>query len=373
MKFVVTTSSLLKHISSIAAVVPNNPLVPILENFLFEIKEGLLSVTASDLQTTVITRLYVDSDSDGSICVPAKILNDTLRNLPDQPVTFNFDFDSYSAEIISDNGKYKVACENATDFPKIPALSRAESIDFSTDLLSTAIGYTLFAVSTDEMKPALNGVFIKATQGAINFVSSDSHRLIRYRSEGLSENLETSIIVHRKAIQTLKNILPSENVNLTLEFNESNAVFSFQNFKLICRLIDERFPDYENVIPTKNNNHITIERSELISSLKRLSIYANKTTNQVRFKITGNEILVSAEDLDFSNEASERLFGEHEGADIEIGFNVKFLIEILNNIHSPRVTFKLSEPSRAGLIVPDSSDDDVIMLIMPIMLHNYYM
>ncbi|MCS7005018.1 MAG: DNA polymerase III subunit beta [Cytophagales bacterium] len=371
MKFLVNTNTLLKHLGSVQGVIPSNPLVPILENFLFDIRNGLLSVTASDLQTTVITQLAVNADGEGSICIPAKMLTDTLKNLPEQPVTFHIDFNTYSLEIVSDNGRYKIACENASDFPKVPELHKAESLEVSTQLISLAINYTLFATSTDEMKPALNGILFKFQKGIANFVSSDSHRLIRYRYEGISQDVEASFIVHRKAMQILRNALPSENVVLVMEFNASNAMFSFGNYKMICRLIDERFPDYENVIPLKNNNLITIDRQELIGCLKRLNIYANKTTNQVRFKISGNEMQVSAEDLDFSNEAIERLFCEHDGPEIEIGFNAKFLLEMLNNLHSTSVTFRLSEPSRAGIVVPSKSEDDVLMLIMPIMLHNY--
>jgi len=371
MKFLVSTTTLLRHLGSVQSVIPSNPLVPILENFLFEVRSGLLSVTASDLQTTVITQLAVDANMDGNICVPAKMLTDTLKNLPDQPVTFNFDFNTYSVEIVSDNGRYKLACENASDFPKVPELNKADTLEVSTQLVAAAISYTLFATSTDEMKPALNGVLFKFQKGTAHFVSSDSHRLIRYRYEGINADVNAFFIVHRKAMQTLKSALPSENINLVMDFDDYNVMFSFSNYKMICRLIDERFPDYENVIPVKNNNLVTVDRQELIGCLKRLNIYANKTTNQVRFKITGNEMQVSAEDLDFSNEATERLFCEHDGPEIEIGFNAKFLLEMLNNLHSSGITFQLSEPSRAGVVVPSKSEDDVLMLIMPIMLHNY--
>ncbi|MEN7546699.1 DNA polymerase III subunit beta [Rapidithrix thailandica] len=373
MKFLVSTSTLLKQLTAISGVIPSNPVVPILENFLFEINGGVLSITASDLQTSIITKVTVEAEENGSIAIPARMLIDTLKNLPEQPVTFTIDFDTYSIEISSDNGRYKLAGENAADFPKIPELSRVDTIEIPSDVLATAIGYTLFATSNDDMKPAMNGVFINVTGDHANFVSSDSHRLIRYRREDLKSEYDASLIIHKKALSLLKNSLPSEREIVSLEFNSANAIFTFSNIKLICRLIDERFPDYENVIPVDNNNLVTIDRAELLSCLKRISIYANKSTNQVRFKIMGSELKVSAEDLDFSNEASERLFCEHEGDDLEIGFNAKFLIEILNNLHSEKIIFKLSEPGRAGLVVPTETEDDedVLMLVMPIMLHNY--
>lgn len=374
MKFIISTSTLLKQISTISSLIPSNPVVPILENFLFEIKGGVLHVTASDLQTSaVLTIDNIQADGDLSICVPGKILIDTLRNLPDQPVTFAINFDSYVLEINSDNGRYKISCENAADFPKAPQLGRAEQLDIPTEAMAAALGYTLFATSNDEMKPAMNGVYFHITSKHANFVSSDGHRLIRYRREDIVTTNDVGIIIHKKALTLLKGTLPSANIPLRLEFNTSNAVFSFGHIKIVCRLIDERFPDYENVIPLNNDNIFMIQRNELIASLKRLAIYANKSTNQVRFSAKGNELKVYSEDLDFSNEASEMLYCEHDGRDIEIGFNAKFLIEMLNNMHSPRVTFRLSEPTRAGLITPEEivENESLIMLVMPIMLSNY--
>ncbi|MEH0155904.1 DNA polymerase III subunit beta [Limibacter armeniacum] len=373
MKFTASTSTILKQISALSGVIPSNPTIPILENFLFEITNGVLKITASDLQTSIISEVSVEADTDGSIAIPAKMLADTLKNLPEQPVTFNIDLDTYSISINSDNGRYKLAGENAADFPSIPQLGRADSLVIPSDVLTDAIGYTLFATSNDEMKPAMNGVFFNVTEEHANFVASDSHRLIRYRREDLQANLDAAIIIHKKALSLMKNILPSEREDVTMEFNDQNAIFSFGSTKLICRLIDERFPDYENVIPLNNDNLVTLDRQGLLGCLKRIVIYANKSTNQVRFKVQGNELTVSAEDIDFSNEANERLFCEHDGEDIEIGFNAKFLIEMLNNIHADKVTLKLSEPGMAGLIVPaeNLTDEDVLMLVMPIMLHNF--
>jgi DNA polymerase-3 subunit beta len=223
------------------------------------------------------------------------------------------------------------------------------------------------------MKPAMNGVFLSIDDQNANFVSSDSHRLVRYRRTDLSSQTNQKIIIHRKALQLLKSVLPSERVQVNLQLNESNAVFSFRNYKLICRLIEERFPEYENVIPLNNDNTLLINRAELLSTLKRINIYANKSTNQVRFKIEGDKLKVSAEDLDFSNEAAEELNCEHSGEDLEIGFNARFLIEVLNNLSTERVQLKLSAPGMAGLVLPEeqADDEDVLMLVMPIMLHNY--
>lgn len=373
MKFIVSSAALLKELNHINGVITTNPVVPILENFLFEIEEGLLTITASDLQTSMITQLEVEAKDSGSIAVPAKILLETLKNLPEQPVTFSIDEDTYSIEISSDNGRYKLAGENATDFPKIPEVTDGYTVDISTDALSSAITNSIFATSNDELRPAMTGVLISLADTNTTFVATDGHRLVRYRRVDVASEGEHSIIIPRKALNLLKVSLPQENSNVTVEFNMANAFFHFNNIKMICRLIDERFPDYENVIPAGNENHMSIGRQELMNSLKRISIYANKTTNQVRFKITGSELQISAEDLDFSNEANERLSCIHNGEDIEIGFNARFFIEMLNNLDCKDIELQLSEPNRAGLIVPkvQGDNEDILMLIMPVMLSNY--
>ena len=375
MNFIVSSSYLLKNLNAINGVITSNPIIPILDNVLFEIENGNLLITASDLQTSVMVEIQIESKGDGSVAIPAKILIDTLKNLPEQPVTFSIDDENYNIEINSDNGRYKLAGENATDFPKVPQVTDGYSIDLSSELLSNAISNTIFSTSTDELRPAMTGIFLKLSTSSCTFVSTDGHRLVKYvRSDVSGDEVDHEMILPRKSLNLLKSTLPSDkSSDVKLEFNASNAFFSFDNVKMVCRLIDERYPDYENVIPLDNSNNIVIDKSEVLSSLKRISIYANKTTNQVRFKISGGEILISAEDLDFSNEANERISCEHDGADIEIGFNAKFLIEILSNLTSTRVTFKLSEPNKAGLIIPDEmdEDEDITMLVMPVMLNDY--
>ncbi|MEQ6120843.1 DNA polymerase III subunit beta [Reichenbachiella sp. MALMAid0571] len=373
MKFIVSSSYLKKELAAINGVITTNPVVPILENFLFEINNGTLTVTASDLQTSMVTELEVEAKENGSIAVPSKILMETLNNLPEQPVTFSIDEDTYSIEINSDNGRYKLSGENATDFPKVPTVSDGNSINISSDVLANAITNTILATSNDELRPAMTGVYMNLTDTNTTFVATDGHRLIRYRRVDIASESDNSMIVPRKALTLLRSTLPSENTNVNVEFNVSNAFFKFGNIFMVCRLIDERYPDYENVIPVGNENNMNINRVELLGSLKRIAIYANKTTHQVRLKITGSELVISSEDLDFSNEANERLSCDHDGEDIEIGFNGKFLIELLANIHSKEVTMKFSEANKAGLIVPVEQDEneDLLMLVMPVMLSNY--
>ena len=374
MNFIVSSSYLLKNLNSISGVITSNPVVPILENVLFEIEGGNLLITASDLQTSVMVELQVESKEDGSVAIPAKILIETLKNLPEQPVTFSIDDQNYNIEINSDNGRYKLAGENSADFPKVPGVNDGYSSDINSEILNSAISNTIFSTSTDELRPAMTGVFFKLSSTGCTFVSTDGHRLVKYiRTDIKGDEVDHDMILPRKSLNLLKSILPTDkSSDIKLDFNASNAYFSFENIKMVCRLIDESYPDYDNVIPSDNSNTVTITKSELLGSLKRISIYANKTTNQVRFKISGSEILISAEDLDFSNEANERISCEHDGDDIEIGFNAKFLIEMLSNIESEKVILKLSEPNRAGLLIPEDINDneDITMLVMPVMLND---
>jgi len=373
MKFIVNSSYLLKQLSNINGVITTNPVVPILENFLFEIEKNRLTVTASDLQTSMITEVTVESKEKGNIAVPARILLDTLKNLPDQPVTFSVDESTYSIEISSDNGRYKLAGENATDFPKVPSVSQDFSAVLSSEIFARAINNTIFATSNDELRPAMTGVYINLGEKNTSFVATDGHRLVRYRRSDVKSDNGNAIIIPRKALNLLKATLPTENTDVSIDFNMSNAFFRFANIRMICRLIDEKFPDYENVIPSQNTIKMTINRQELLSSLKRISIYANKTTHQVRLKITGSELQVSAEDLDFSNEANERLSCEHEGGDIEIGFNAKFLLEMLSNLDADQIRINMSAPNKAGVLTPAEKDknEDILMLVMPVMLNQY--
>lgn len=374
MKFIVSSAALLKQLNSLKGLVPSNPVIPILENFLFEISDGLLRVTASDLQNAMTLETAVETDEKANVAVPARMLLDTLRNLPEQPITFTIDTNTHSIEILSDNGRYNLAGEDAGDFPRPAEPKNTTTLMFSSDVISNAISYALFAVSSDEMKPAMNGIFVNLSDGKTNFVATDSHRLVRYRYEGTEGNSNSSIIIPGKAFDQLKNALPSSPQEIQLEFNDTNVFFSFGNIKMVSRLIDERFPDYENVIPTSNDKTLNIDRQQLLSSLKRISIYANKTSQQIRFKLENNNLLISAEDVDFSNEAKENLPCDYDGDALEIGFNGKFLMEMLSNLNSDRVQFEFSEPNRAALLYPHEAggDEDVLMLVMPVMLNNYY-
>ncbi|MGD1842292.1 MAG: DNA polymerase III subunit beta [Thermonemataceae bacterium] len=373
MKFTVSTSQLQKQLTIIGGVISNNPIVPILENFLMELENGMLTISASDLQTSMTTQLEVTSSDSGSIAVPAKILTDTLKSLSEQPLTIEVDEDSFVVEVHSANGRYKLAGENAMDFPKIPASADGNTINMPTEVLGEAISNTLFAVSSDELRPAMTGVFVELKSEDITFVATDGNRLIRYRRTDVGSTYVDSMIIPRKALGLLKGALPADASEIKIEFSKSNAFFSFNNTRLICRLIDERFPDYDNAIPVNNPNKMIVDKSVLLNTLKRIAIYANRTTHLIRLKMAQDELIISAEDLDFSNEANEKLPCQYTGEEMEIGFNAKFLIEMLSNIRTKEVKFEMSASNRAGLLMPSEMEEneDILMLLMPVMLNNY--
>ncbi len=372
MRFIVSTSILLKQLQAINGASSSSTVLPILENFLFEIKENTLTISATDLQTSMVTSLQIEAKEDGRVAMPSKILIETLKTLPDQPVAFSIDMNTMAIEISAGDGKYKLSGENADDFPKIPVVDNSSTIHIPAPVLSEAINKTIFAVSNDELRPAMSGVLVQLAEQSITFVSTDAHKLVRYRRTDIGAEKATSLILPKKALSLLKSSLPSEDVNVSIEYNATNAFFTFGNIHLICRLIDERYPDYEAVIPQVNPNKLTVERQLFLNTLRRVVIFANKTTHQVRLKISGSELNISAEDLDFSNEAHERLSCQFEGTDMEIGFNAKFLVEMLNNLSSEEVVIEMSTPNRAGLLLPAVSEEheDILMLVMPVMLNN---
>ena len=373
MKFIVTTSALLKHLQAISGVVNTNTVLPILENFLFNLEGDQLTVSATDLETSMITRMSgVDSKEDGKIAIPARMLLDILKSLPEQPITVSVNTDNYQVEITSDKGKYKLAGDNGDEFPRIPMAEDVNQITLNSDVLGLAISKTLFAVSTDELRPAMTGVYFQMDQEGITFVSTDAQKLVRYKRLDSKSDNPASFIVPKKALTLMKAALPGEATQVEISYNSSNAFFSFGEVSMVCRLIDAKYPDINSVIPVDNPNKLTINTADFQNSLKRVSIFANKTTHQILLKISGSEINISSQDLDFSNEAAERLNCNYEGEDLQIAFNGKFLIEMLSVIGSDEIEFEMSTPTRAGIILPGvkEENEELLMLVMPVMLNT---
>lgn len=373
MNFVVSSSILLKHLQNIGGVLATNSTLAILDNFLFKIESDQLIVVASDLETTMQSTLSVEANEDGKICVPARLLLDVLKNLPEQPLTFSINPENYGIEIAYSNGKSKMVGYDADEFPKVPEIENTDKLVISGEIIAEAINKTLFATGNDDLRPVMSGVFCQLSEEDLTFVATDAHKLVRYRRTDSNATGSSSFILPKKALILLKNNLKGDE-ELQVSYNESNAVFSFNDSVLICRLIDGKYPNYEAVIPKENPNVLTIDRQSFLGSIKRVSIFANKTTHQVKLKITGSELAVSAEDLDFSNEANERLTCSYDGEDMEIGFNSKFLMEMLNNIDSSEVKIKMSQPNRAGILIPaenSNENEEILMLVMPVMINQH--
>lgn len=372
MKFIVSSSALSKQLTALSGVLSTSNALPILDNFLFQINKGELRISASDLETAMTVALPVESKDSGAIAVPARLLLDTLKTFPEQPLTFTVDKKKSAIEISSDYGKYKLTGHDGDDFPRLAEIESPSSFEMEADTLNKAISKTLFAVGNDELRPVMCGVYVQLESNGITFVSTDAHKLVRYKRSDAKSKKSGSYIIPRKPLTLLKNILAGDG-KVKVEYNNTNVSFSFGSNHLVSRLIDGKYPNYDAVIPKENPNKLVVDREAFLNSIRRVSIFANKTTHQVRLKVKGSELNVSAEDLDFANEATERLTCNYKGEDMEIGFNSKFLAEMLSNMDSEEVQFEMSSPNRAGVMVPaknGNKEEDILMLVMPVMLNN---
>ena len=372
MKFIVSSSALLKVLQLIGGVINNTNTLPILDNFLFEINGNKLTITASDLETTFSTQLPIESETNSLIALPARLLLDTLKTFPEQPLTF-LKTEKNTVEISANNGKYAVAYVNGEEFPKAPQIKDSKTLSINGNILHTAINTTLFASGNDDLRPVMSGIFFQFSSESLTFVATDAHKLVRYSRFDLKSEETGEFIMPKKPLQILKNTLSVVEDEITIEYNETNAQYRFGDSTLTCRLIDGKYPNYEAVIPKENPNQMTLNRNDFLNSVKRVSIFSNKTTYQVSLMIAGASLKISAEDLDYSNSAEERLDCDYQGDDIKIGFNSRFLIEMLNGLNCEDVKLSMSMPNRAGLITPIDNvqeGEDITMLVMPVMLNN---
>ncbi len=370
--FIVSSSYLFKQLQVLGNVINNTSTLPILDNFLFELDHNSLKVSASDLETSMSAMLQIDSNSKASVAVPSKKLLDILKSLPDQPITFTIE-DNATVDLSTENGKYTIPFYPGEEFPKPTTLDEAQQTIVTSEVLSSAIGKTIFATGNDDLRPVMSGVFFQFSTQGLTFVATDAHKLVKYSRTDVTSNEVVEFIMPKKPLNILKNILATMDTEVKMEFNDSNATFSFENYHLICRLIDGKYPNYEAVIPKENPNKLHIDRNLFLNAVKRVAIFSNKTTHQIRLKIAGTELNISAEDLDFSNKGVERLTCDYRGDDMQIGFNAKFLIEMLSNLDSDEVMLEMSLPNRAGILTPIDGlieGEKVIMLVMPVMLNN---
>jgi DNA polymerase-3 subunit beta len=372
MKFIVSSSQLLKNLQTLGGVINTNNTLPILDNFLFELSKNSLKISASDLETTMTTSMEVEAEEKAEIAVPARLLLDILKTFPEQPLTFKTE-DNNTIEISSQSGKYALAYVDGAEFPKAIELEAPSSTSISGAILANAISKTIFASGNDDLRPVMSGVFFQFSTDELTFVATDAHKLVKYTRTDIKANESSEFIMPKKPLTLLKNILSGYDEDVVIDYNESNAKFTFKNSIMVCRLIDGKYPNYDAVIPKENPNILTLDRSSFLNSVKRISIFSSKTTHQIRLKMAGTELNVSAEDIDFSNKADERLQCSYQGDDMQIGFNSRFLLEMLNNLDSNDVQLHMSLPNRAGILKPlDGLEDgeEITMLVMPVMLNN---
>ena len=373
MKFIVASGELQKALQIVSGVISSSQSRPILENFLFELDNEILKITASDGETTLITSVGVKSDDSGKIAVPAKMFQEVIKSFGDQPLTFSVK-ESESGEgglleILDEKDNYFVALDNAEDYPELPEFDAAQKVTIASGVLADALSNTLFATSNDSLRPVMTGVLFQFSDKETNFVSTDSHRLVVYKRIDVTSDEPVEFIMPKKPLSIFKNILSSSNDDVLIEFNENMAKFTFGENIWICRLIDGKYPNYTAVIPKENPNVLTINRNLLLSSIRRASIFSNKSTNQVRFKLSGNVLHLHAEDTEFANKADMQIPCNYNGEDINIGFSSKFLTEMLSVLGADDITLKMSQPNRPGIVEPvDGLDENehILMLSMPV-------
>lgn len=374
MKFIVSSTGLYSHLQAVSRVINSKNSLPILDCVLMEIKEGVITLTASDSESTLSTSFEVnDSDGEGRFAVSAKKFLDSLKEIPEQPITFDVNTSSMEITIYYQNGKYSLVGQNAEDFPLAPGLGEsAIHVEMETKILLNGINRTLFATADDELRPVMNGIYMDMTTTDITFVASDGHRLVREKSSAAQAPAKAAFILPKKPANILKALVTKSEDKMTIDFDEKNAIIVFNEYKLICRLIEGRYPNYNSVIPQNNPNKVRIDRQTLTSALRRVSVFSSQASSLIKLHLDSNLVQISAQDIDFSTSAEEKLNCEYSGNPMSIGFKSTFLIDILNNLASDEVIIELADPSRAGVILPSEQEenDDVLMLLMPMMLND---
>lgn len=370
MRIFVSSSKLLKALQSISGVINTSNTMPILDNFLFDFEGDLLQVTASDLETTMKVKIEIESQEKGIACVPARLLIEILKTLAEQPLVLEF-LENNVLKIKTDSGVYEIAYVSGAEFPKAIEMENTSRTIIPGTILSTAISKTIFATLNDDLRPAFTGVYFQLTTNGLIFAATDSHKLVKYSRNDIKANEDASFIMPKKALNVLKSILQAMDVDVVTKYNQSNAKYVFDQFELICRLIDAKYLNYEAVIPKENPNKLIIDRNLLATSVNRVSILSSKETHQMRLGFKGNELTISAEDKETSKNGNEVLTCSYTGNDFAIGFNSKFLLEMLKNTTSEQVTLEMSEPNRAGILMPldgQEEGEELLMLVMPVML-----
>lgn len=374
MKFVVSSSTLLTRLQAVSKVIGGKSVQPILDNILLVATDGMLYATASDKETTMQAKVMLESlEEEGKITVPAKLLLDILKEFPEQPLTFDINLSTNEVKIISEKGEFSVPGESAEDYPIQAALTEnSNELTTTCGLMLDGIVKTVFATANDDLRPIMNCILIEMYEDNFTFVASDGHKLVRYRRyDAKCDHGQYALILPKKPALMLKNILPKDDAELKLSFNDKMACFVFGDYKMTSTLLEGRFPNYNSVIPQNNPKKILIEKKELYNSLRRVSVMANQASNLVKFDVIENQIVISAQDSDYLMSGHETLSCQYEGENISIGFKSPFVLELLSNIESENVVIELSDPNRPGLFLPFEQEEEqeaLLMLLMPMMI-----
>lgn len=376
MEFTASSSTLLRTVNTLSGIISSNSTLPILDNFLFEQKNGRLTILASDLETTMMSTINVDGQGNGRIAVPAKMLAEILKTFPEQPITFSASQEEHLLKIsygTTDNeGKCDIPYEDADEYPSLPAMEDITQTVVTSEILASAIQKTLFASGNDDMRPVMSGVLFKFTPEGLIFVATDAHKLVKYVREDITSPVPVEFIMPKKPLNIMKGLMSSMTCDVTIKFNQTNARFEADDMVIVCRLIDGKYPNYEAVIPKENPNQLLIDRQSFQNSLRRIALFSNKTTHQTRLSLSPDEVIISAEDNDQGKRADEKLPCSYRGDKMDIGFNSRFLLEMLSNLESKDITIDMSMPNRAGILRPVETieGEQITMLVMPVILSN---
>ena len=373
MKFTVSSSALLSLLATTGKVISNKSSLPILEYFLMELKDGKLTVTTSDLETTLIGSIAVDNiEQEGVIAAPGKLMLDSLKEFPEMPLSIEVNDTTWEIKITWNSGHLSIPGASAVSYPSVQTLgAECKTITLDVDLLVGGISKTIFATADDEMRPVMNGVYFDFKEDSLTFVATDAHKLVKYATDS-ANNFAASFILPKKPANLLRNLLAKEDEPVEVSFDAKNVTFSLKSFKLVCRLIEGNYPNYNAVIPTANPNKVLIDRVEFVNGIKRVAVCSNPSTNLIRMDIAQNKVNLTAQDIDFSVSANETISCSYEGQPVTIGFKSTFLVEILSNIETPTVVIELADSTRAGVFKPvydDQQSSEVLMLLMPMMIN----
>lgn len=374
MRFSISSTALSSKLNILSKVISPKNSINILECFLFEIQDGKLILTASD--NTNMMKCSIDineSNANGSFCVPNRIMLQSVKELADQPLTFDVNMDDYSIEICYMNGSYKIIGQSAEEYPRMKGLDgEATTTTIPSEVLANNISRTIFATADDELRMVMNGLYFDLREDYLAIVASDGHKLVRNRIYSCKAEIPASFILPKKPAVLLRSVLTTDASDVTISFNQTNAEIHFADGLLSCRLIEGRYPNYNSVIPQDNPNVVTLDRKALISSLRRIVPFASESTNLIKLRLEYNNIEINAEDVDFAKTARESVACEYGGMPMSIGFKGAALTEICNNISSDNIVMELADPGRAGLICPaeQPEGEDILMLIMPMLLNE---